>query len=245
MSDQDKIAPDQESEKTDSQPASSEETVGEVLKANDQAPESPKDTVPLSALLEMKKANKELSRELKDLKKTINDGASKHDVSSSIEELAEKFPDVDPDFLREFAAAVRTETKKETDEEITAKLKPIQEKERAEKIDQAFKTHFDKAMELVPEYSGIVNQSVIKSLSLLPENANKTFTQLIEESYGHLVTGKRSMDAASSRVSKNDSGDVDVARAQKDQEYFKEVMASPSLKQKYNDSLVSRIASQL
>jgi len=239
MSEQDKIAPTEQNAEV--------ETIGKALDTLPKSEEATKqeETVPLSALLEIKKENKALSRELREMKKSIEQGESKKATSKSIESLAEKFPDVDPNFLQEFAAAVREESKKETEEEISEKLKPIQEKDKAEKIEKAFNTHFKKTMESLKEYEGIVNKDVIKALSLLPENANKTFTQIIEESYGHIVSGKRSMDSASSRVSKNDTVEVDVARARKDPEYFQEIMASPELKKKYNAGMVSRIASQI
>ena len=97
----------------------------------------------------------------------------------------------------------------------------------------------------MPEYSGVVKEDVIKALSLIPANSSKTFTQLIEETYGHLIQGKRSIDSSSNKNSKNDSGDVDIQRAYKDPAYFKEIMENPVLKKKYNESMSDRIASIL
>lgn len=256
----DKIA---NAEVTDKQPANApeaategdkptekkEETVGEVLKtATEQKPESKKeeaDTVPLASFLEMKNENKELKSQMKDLQKKIEDGASKGEISSDLQAIAEEWPDLDPKFLKKFADTVRAQAKAEAKEDVEATLKPLKEKERAEKISAAFETHYQRAIDANPEYKDLANKEAIKQLSMLPANANKTFTQLIEESYGHLVTGKRSLDAGSSRAGKNDTGDVDMARAHSDPDYFKQVMKDPGLKKKYNDGMIGRISSHI
>lgn len=216
-----------------------EETVGDVLSA-----ETKEETVPLSRFLELKKENKDLSRAMKELKKTVEEGATKKEVAADIQALADKHG-IDADFLEEFAATVKAKADSEVDEKISSKLKPIEEKERKQKINAVFDEHYEKAIAQVPEYDGVVNKEVIKSLSLNPANANKTFIQIIEEAYGHLITGKRSIDQASTRAGKNDSIEVDVARARKDREYFNEVMANPTLKKKYNESLTDRLSSHL
>lgn len=237
----DNIAPDQESKNDTAAPAEKEQTVGDVLPVA----ESPKEeTVALSTFLELKKANKQLTKEMKELKKNIEDGASRSEVASDIKSLAEKHG-VDAEFLQDYAKTVRAELKQEIESELSAKLKPFEEKDRAEKIDAAFNTHFKKALESMPEYDGVVNKDVIKALSLSPQNANKTFTQIIEEAYGHVIQGKRNLDAASSRSGKEPVTDVDNARALKDPAYFKEVMENPELRKKYNDSMIKRVSSYI
>lgn len=52
-------------------------------------------------------------------------------------------------------------------------------------IDEAFKKHFTLAVNDMPEYKNIVDPNVIKELSLKPENSNKTFPQLITETYSN------------------------------------------------------------
>jgi hypothetical protein len=100
-----------------------------------------------------------------------------------------------------------------------------------------FNQHFTKALEQLPEFDGVVNKEVIKTLSLNPANANKTFTQLIEEAYGHLVSGKRTLDVANSRNSRLEAGEVDVKRANTDIEYFREIKSNPHLLKKYNEMI--------
>jgi len=211
-----------------------EETIGEVLQPKKE------DSVPLSKFLELKNENKQLSRDMKDLKKAIEEGSNKKEVNADIKALSEKH-NVDAEFLEDFAKAVKQQAKQEAEDEVNSKLKPIEEKERAEKINKAFEEHFGKAMAQVPEYEGVVNKEVIKQLSLNPANSKKTFIQLIEESYGHLVQGKRSFDSATTRPGKDDNLEVDANKMTSDPEYFKSVMENPTLKKKYNDSMLERL----
>lgn len=247
MAEEAKIAPAEEAKITEptnsevvetTQVESKEETIGEVL--NQEPAPKKEETVPLSAFLEIKNSNKEMMKQMKDLQKSIEEGATKKEVSADIQALSEKHG-VDADFLQDFAKAVKQQAKQEAEEDVNSKLKPIQEKERAEKINKAFEEHFGKAIAQVPEYEGVVNKEVIKQLSLSPENSKKTFIQLIEDSYGHLVQGKRSLDSATSRPGKDDNLEVDADKMQRDPQYFKDVMDNPILKKKYNESMVDRL----
>lgn len=209
--------------------------VGEALKTKDEPKKDEPKLVPEAVLLEFKKENKELHKELKDLKKLIEDGAPKREVSADIKSLAEKH-NVDPEFLTDFAAAVRKEAEGDAD----AKLKPIRDKEQADKLEKVFNENFDKTMEEMPEYAKLVNKDVIRTLAFDPKNANKTFAQIFESAYGHLVTGKKTLEPTKHQGGKKDTT-VDIARAQKDPAYFAEIMADPELKKQYNSSLEFRI----
>lgn len=219
-----------------------EETIGEVLKSKKQ--ESKDESVPLASFLEMKKENKKLAREMNELKRSIEQGATKKEVTADLKALSEKH-NIDAEFLQDFAQAVRQEAEQDVEEKVSSKLKPFEEKEKAEKLDKTFNQHYSKAMEQMPEFEKIVNKDVIKTLSLNPANSNKTFTQLIEEAYGHLVSGKRTFDSASTRAGKNDSFEVDDERMHKDPEYFDTVINNPLTKEKYNKRMIERISSHL
>jgi len=96
----------------------------------------------------------------------------------------------------------------------------------------------------MPEYENLVNREVIKVLSLDPKNANKTFAQLIEETYGKAITGKRTIETTKPGGGKEPT-EIDFDKALKDTEYFKEIMSNPTLKKKYNDSISSRVSRYL
>ena len=213
-----------------------EETIGEVLKSQKQD-----ESVPLASFLQIKKENKVAFKKIQELEKRIEEGATKKEVTADLKALSEKH-NIDAESLQDFAQAVRQEAEQDVDEKVSSKLKPFEEKEKAEKLDKTFNQHYSKAMEQMPEFEKIVNKDVIKTLSLAPSNANKTFIQLIEETYGHVTSGKRTFDTASSRVGRNDNLEIDVARAHRDPEYFREIRANPLLKAKWNKEMNERLS---
>lgn len=208
--------------------AKKEETVGEAL--------SKPESVPLSVFLELKKDNKELAKQMKDLQKSIETGATKKEVSADLKALADEH-NVDIDFLEKLVDTLGAKA----EEKISSKLKPLEDKERKIKSDSIFEDKFGKAIEAMPEYKDIVSKDVIKSLSLDPANQNKTWRQIIEGAYGHLITGRKTLESSTARGGKEDSQEVDFAKAAKDTKYFSEIMANPELKKKYNTGLAERL----
>jgi hypothetical protein len=209
--------------------APKEETVGEAL-AVPETPTPKEDTVSLSKYMKEKKARQELEAQLQALQEQPNRTASQ--VSADLKDLADEH-NVDITFLERLTATLEARSEARAE----AKLKPILEKEKQAQIDAKFTAAFDRAMESMPEYDGIVNKSVIKTLSLDPSNANKTFAQIIEEAYGSVVGGKRTIEQRTVPRGGNTSGALDYERAKSDNNYFKEVMADPVLKKQYNDRL--------
>lgn len=207
-----------------------EPTIGEILDKKD-------DSVPLATFLETKKEKKALEKEVADLKSKIDAGANKTEIKADLKSIADKY-DVNADFLSELSSLIYSQAKGEVEETLKSKFQPLELKEKEEKINKAFNEHFTKVIEEMPEYEAVVNKDVIKSLSLLPENSKKTFQQIIEETYGKTLSGKRTMETSIPRGGKDASFDPNKMN---DPEYFKQVMANPELKKKYNDSLLSRI----
>lgn len=200
---------------------------------DDSKDDSKGESVPLKTFLEIKKEKKDMEKELIELRKLKEDGASKSEVDSDLEAIAEKY-DVDPKFLDELSKIIYSKAKGD----VEATLKPLQAKEKAEKITKVFNEHFDKVIEEMPEYSDIVNRDVIKELTLLPQNAKKTFQQIIEETYGKTVTGKKTLETGTPRGGK----DVGIDESKlNDPSYFSKIMANPELKKKYNEGIAKRI----
>lgn len=240
------VAPIQVEVKTDTTPEAKvevevkEPTAGEVTGA--QAPtKKESDTIPISAFLDEKKGRKEAERarddaqtRVSELEQSIKAGATKAEVSADIEAIAKEY-DVDAGFLSKLASAMQAKAKTAVDE----KLRPLEEKDREAKINVAFKGAYEGAMERMPEFKAIVNPDVIKALSLDPRNANKTFTQIIEEAYGNAVPGKRSIESTVAGGGK-EPAPLDMTRARKDNAYFAEIMANPQLKAEYNAAMLKR-----
>lgn len=194
-------------------------------------------SVPLSTFLEIKKEKKELEKEINSIKEQAAKGASKTEINNDLKSLAEKY-DVDSDFLSELSTIIYSKAKGEADAALEERLKPMQAKERMERINKVFNENFDKVMQELPEYEAVVNKDVIKELTLLPQNAKKTFQQIVEETYGKTVTGKKTMETSTPRGGKNVG--LDNSRIN-DPEYFKQVMADPELKKQYNEGITNRI----
>lgn len=212
-------------------PAPKEETAGEVLAIPEVA--TLEETVSLAKFMKAKNRNKELEDELDTLRNKPNPTAKQ--VSTDLKAIADEYG-VDESFIEKLSETFEARADAKTE----AKLQPLREKERQEKIETNFTGAFDRAMAQLPEYSQIVNRNVIKTLSLDPVNKNKTFVQIIEEAYGTAVTGKKTTERATPRVA-SVGGDLDYNRAKSDNDYFKEVMADPILKKQYNDKLFSTL----
>lgn len=218
----------------DTQPKTNEQTIGEVLETK---PEEPKEkpTIGLDKFLEIKKENKQLAKALKDLEAKLDTGATSEEISDDLNDLAEEF-DVDKKFLSKLEKKIESRI----ESKFESKLKPLTEEKTAQRIDKVFNEHFTKTMEEMPEYANIVNPEVIKQLSLNPANGKKTFAQLVEETYGNAIGGKRTIET-SKPTGRNEPEAIDFDRARKDTNYFNEIMANPSLKNKYNSSIESRL----
>jgi hypothetical protein len=214
------------------------QTVGEIL--NDQPDvEKKPDSVPLSEFLEIKKSNKQLTKELKDLKKSIEDGATDREISTDIDALADQH-NVDKGFLKTLVKAIKAETEKDLEDKISSKFKPIEEKEKQEKFEKAFNGHLVKVLEEMPEYKEIANPQVIKALSLLPENKNKTFAQILEETYGNATRGRRTIETSTPRGGKEPES-LDFERMKSDEKYFDEVMKNPELKKEWSKKIIESV----
>lgn len=134
-----------------------------------------------------------------------------------------------------------TDTDKDPDvKELAQKLANIEEKEKQARREQIFGEHLNKALENAPEYKDIVNVEVIKQMAFNPANKDKTYKQLLEEAYGNALSGKRTIETATHRGGAKDTK-VDVARAQQDSEYRKQVLADPELRKQYNVGIEHRI----
>ncbi len=235
------IAPEEEVKET---PTAEVETIVETEKQEktiDEVLEEKKETkmVPEAALIKIKQQNKELAREMKSLKALIEDGGDKSEVKGNIDEIAEEH-NIDKKFLRDFAKAVKADNESEIEEKISSRLKPLEEKEKAAKINELFEKEYSRSIEAMPEYKDVANKNVIKALTLNPENRKKTFSQIMEEAYGHLLTGKRTLEQTKARGG-NEVAAIDYKRAQTDGEYFKEIMSNPTTKKEYNEGLLKRL----
>ena len=238
MAEEAKIAPEVEAKETPAAEVKAEEAkVGDVLdtKSTPVVEKKEPKVVPEAVFLEEKAERKALAKELKEIKALIEDGASHKEVSGDIKDIAEEFG-ISEGAVQKLINKMGEKNQKE----IEAALKPQLDAKKSEDNEKKFNDHFDKLIESMPEYKNLANREVIKTLAMDPKNANKTFAKILEESYGHLVTGKKTLERTQARGGNSDAP-IDFKRASKDMEYFREIMANPELKKQYNESLTSRL----
>ena len=229
--DETKVAPVEESKETKVEaPTTNNAKIGDVLKSVKETT-GPK-MVPESVLIEYKKQAKEVQKKLDALETSIKEGATKKEVSADLKVLGEKH-NVDVEFLNEFASAVR----KEADVEFESKLKPFEEEKLAKKREEIFNENFNKTLADNPEFKKLVSKDVIRALAYDSQNSNKTFTQIFQDAYGHLVTGKKTLESTKPRGGK-ENDPIDFSKAHNDPTYFAEIMSDPKTKAEYNDNLI-------
>lgn len=237
----DEVKPTQEeavnpSDEVQEETQEQEETVGETMKQEEPAKEE-KPTVGLDKFLSEKKARKDAEQKLQELQQRAQqESMSSAEINLNLQSLADQY-NIDPKFLSGLAKAIKEETNSEWEERISSTLKPFQEKEKQEKLDAAFDKGFKKAMENMPEFEGIVNPEVIKTLSLNPSNKDKTFRQLIEDTYSNALQGRKTVETSTPRGGA-DPQKLDYELAKTDTAYFKQVMADPKLKAEYNAKML-------
>ena len=233
-----------------------EPKVGEIIEDADKGTkktpngddDAPK-TVGLDKFLEEKKARKAAEKRIAELE-SKGEEVDADDVSDAIDEIAEEY-NVDKGFLKKLkkvltpksspTKSTEDKTKEGADDEVSSRLTALEQKERDAEIAKAFDSAYKKALEIVPEYAEVANPEVIKELSLLPKNKDKTFSQIIEETYGKSVpTGRKTIERTTPGGGKEPET-VDFDRARKDSKYYAEIMANPALKKQYNDGLEKRL----
>lgn len=172
---------------------------------------------------------REAEEKIRELQSRIDQGASKREVTGDSQDILAEYPDVDPNFI----AMLDRRMEKRAEEIAASKIRPFEEQNEHARIEGIFRVNFDSAMSRLPEYKDVVNPSVIKSMSLMAENSHKTFTQIIEDAYGNVLTGRRTIETTTPGGGK-DPETLDYQKAKSDTDYFVKIMENPKLKAEYN-----------
>lgn len=212
-----------------------EQTVGELLNTE------PKNSIPESAFLNEKNGRKAAEKRVKELEALVQQGASKEEVSDEIDSILSKYDldDTNRDFYKEITQNLYKKAERLAEERVASKLAPLEEKERSERIDQVFKKHYGEAIEQFPELKGVANPEVVKSWSLDPRNSHKTFTQLIDEIYGSIPQGRRTIETVRPGGTKEPEP-IDYKRAEYDMAYLENILGDPIRKEEYNSNFLTR-----
>lgn len=217
-----------------------EQTLGEI--SNPEVKQDPK-TVGLDKFLDIKRENKELRNQLSELANRIEQGENKQDIAQDLEELAEEHQ-IDKSFLNKLAKSIEKRAEERLEATLSQKLEPITKVEREKQFNDSFNKALNRALEQMPEYKDVVNENTIKALATSPLNANKTMTQIIEETYSNNITGKGNIETTKVNGGK-EPDTLDYEKAKNDADYFKEIMSNPKLKKEYNEKNLSEVAKYL
>jgi len=189
-------------------------------------------TVPEYAFVAQKKALIAAEKELKALRESMQyQEATQYEQVTGVDAIADKY-NIDREFMNELKSTIENDLDAKYASKESAK-------EKAEKFNDAFNKQYNTALERGPEFQAIANPDVIKTLATLPQNKNKTVSQLLEETYGNALTGKRTIETTQPGGGK-DPEPLDIAKAEKDINYFNEVMADPKKKAQYNEQMLKR-----
>lgn len=205
-----------------------EEKAGDVNKGGKMVPEW--------QLLEAKAALEEkYGKKVADLEAIIAKSTTKEEVAENLDDIYKSYPDVDKNFINIILAKAK--------DAAMAEIKPLTEKVKADEQASGIEAKFQKAYKIAMEklgkdFDGIVNIDVIRKLTQLPENAGKVFSEIIEETYGAALTGKRTIEATRPGGGK-DPVPLDFEKARRDSKYFDEVMSDPKLKEAYNAKMLA------
>ena len=212
-----------------------QQTIGELSEEiyNEESEEHASEkTVPEYAFVAQKKALIAAEKELKALRESMQyQEATQYEQVTGVDAIADKY-NIDREFMNELKSTIENDLDAKYASKESAK-------EKADKFNDAFSKQYNTALERGPEFQAIANPDVIKTLATLPQNKNKTVSQLLEETYGNALTGKRTIETTQPGGGK-DPEPLDIAKAEKDINYFNEVMADPKKKAQYNDQMLKR-----
>ena len=212
-----------------------QQTIGELSEEiyNEESEEHASEkTVPEYAFVAQKKALIAAEKELKALRESMQyQESTQYEQLTGVDAIADKY-NIDREFMNELKSTIENDLDAKYASKESAK-------EKADKFNDAFSKQYNTALERGPEFQAIANPDVIKTLATLPQNKNKTVSQLLEETYGNALTGKRTIETTQPGGGK-DPEPLDFAKAEKDINYFNEVMADPKKKAQYNDQMLKR-----
>lgn len=189
--------------------------------------ETKPETVPLSVFLALKDDVKELKKELKDAKTSDKSSAT----LEGFEEIAEKYPDVDKNFIKDMLGIVTSKAQKEIDEKYQPIIKDAEAKKAKEAFDTAFDKVYDKALKDNPDLPANIKKEMVKNLALTPAYRNTPVADILNELYGGVDTGKPSSEDEIRAAGDADEEVIDfekITDAQKDK-----VLSNPKLRKEY------------
>lgn len=186
------------------------------------------ETVPLPVYLELKEDLKALKQEIKESKsKSTQDNVRIEGIS----DLAEKYPDVDKDFIKDLLSSATVEATKKIEEKYNPILARQEEEKKQQAFDRAFDNLFDKALQDNPDLPKNIDKDAIKELAVTPKYRNIPVADILVKMYGSSATGKDSSETEVRTAADKVDDIVTFEGITKEQRAA--VMADPKARAKY------------
>jgi hypothetical protein len=161
------------------------------------------------------------------------------EVNSDLKALATEY-NVDETFISKLVQTVRTATKNEIREELekdySPKIAKLEQQTQIERMEKRFEDLYTKELKQMSEYEGLVNKEVIKTLAFNPANSKKTIGQIIEDTYGNALQGRKSIE--STHASRGTEAPDLVNPTDED---MAKIDADPKLKDEYSKEIQRQV----
>lgn len=185
------------------------------------------EVVPLSVYLSLKDDVKELKKEIKESKESKKPSV----VIDGLKDLAEKYPDVNQEFMKDLLTSATSTAQNEIEKKYT----PILEKQENEKkqlaFDKAFDNLFDKTLNDNPELPKTIDKDAIKALALTPKYRNVPLADILLKMYPSGNVGKASSENDMRSAADRIDDVVNFDKITPDQK--KAIMEDPKARSKY------------
>jgi hypothetical protein len=200
------------------------ETVDDIVEA---PKETVQETVPLSVYLELKKDLKDLKHEIKSTKESNQEKVE----IAGVKELANKYPDVNEDFIKDILNSATKEAEKKLDEKYTPIIAKQEIKEKQIAFDTAFDRLFEKTIQDNPDLPKTIDKELVKELALTPKYRNVPLSDIMIKMYGSTIEGKSSSENEMRSGSDVVTDVVNFESITPDQKTA--IMADPKVRAKY------------
>lgn len=204
-----------------------EAEIAKAPKTAEVIPESKEpQTVPLSVYLSLKDDVKDLKKEIKESK----DSKKPSIIIGGVKELAEKYPDVDHEFIEDLLSSATTQAQEAIEKKYTPILQKQDEERKREAFDKAFEKVFTKALDENPDLPKTIDKEVVKTLALTPAYKNTPIAEILLKLYGS-VEGKQSSENETRTGADRIDDVVNFEKITPEQK--ERVLADPDARKKY------------
>jgi hypothetical protein len=148
------------------------------------------ETVPLAVYLELKDDLKTLKQEIRDSQDSKKETVKKQGTNK----LAEKYPDVNEEFMNDILNEATERATKQLDEKYTPIIEKAEQEKKQQAFDKAFDDLYNKTISDNPDLPKNIDKELIKTLAVTPKYKNVPLAELLTKMYAVESNGKSSSE---------------------------------------------------